>query len=75
MRNYSISEAARELRVQRATLYEWIKTRKVPTPTSQMISGVRFRFWTEDELEKVRKYKAEHYWEKPSRKRRRRVKN
>jgi excisionase family DNA binding protein len=68
MRNYSITEAAKELGIQRATLYEWIRRRVVPVPTAQVISGVRFRFWTEQELKTLKKYKAEHYRKKPSRK-------
>jgi len=67
MRNYSITEAARELGIQRATLYEWIRGKKVPIPTAQVISGVRFRFWTEAEFKVLTSYKAEHYRKKPNR--------
>jgi excisionase family DNA binding protein len=71
MRNYSITEAARELGVQRATLYEWIRLKKIPAPTAKVISRVRFRFWTEEELETLKRYKTECYQKKPSRKRKR----
>ena len=67
MRNYSITEAAKELGIQRATLYEWIRRKKVPIPTAQVISGVRFCFWTEAELKTLKRYKAEHYRKKPNR--------
>ena len=67
MRNYSITEAAKELGIQRATLYEWIRRKKVATPTAQVISGVRFRFWTEAEFKALKSYKAEHYRKKPNR--------
>jgi excisionase family DNA binding protein len=73
MRNYSITEAAKELGVQRATLYEWIRRKKVPVPRAQVISGVRFRFWTEQELKTLKQYKAQHYQKKPSRKQKRQV--
>jgi|HubBroStandDraft_6_1064221.scaffolds.fasta_scaffold04052_6 excisionase family DNA binding protein len=69
MRNYSITETARELGIQRATLYEWIRLKRIPAPTAKVISRVRFRFWTEEELKTLKKYKAEHYQKKPSRKR------
>lgn len=75
MRNYSITEAAKELGTQRATLYEWIRRKKIPMPTAQVISGVRFRFWTEEELKLLKKYKAEHYQQKPSRKRKHKIGN
>jgi excisionase family DNA binding protein len=69
MRNYSITEAAKELGIQRATLYEWIRLKKIPAPTAKVISRVRFRFWTEEELKTLKRYKAEYYQKKPSRKR------
>ena len=62
----SISEVAREIDVQRATLYEWIRKKKIPTPKLRKVSGVRFRFWTRDEVEQIKKYRAEHYREKPT---------
>jgi excisionase family DNA binding protein len=64
MRNYSISEAARELGVRRTTLYKWIRAKQVPTPEAQFVSGIRFRFWTEAQMAKVREYKASSYWGK-----------
>jgi excisionase family DNA binding protein len=75
MQNYSITEAARELGIQRATLYEWIRRKRVPAPRAQVISGVRFRFWTEEELKTLKRYKTEHYQKKPNRKRKRAVDN
>ena len=66
MREYSISEVGRKLRVQRATLYAWIRAKKIPAPKARTISGVRFRFWTRSGLEKIKKYKDEHYREKPT---------
>lgn len=67
MRNYSITEAAKELGIQRATLYEWIRRKEVPVPTAEVISGVRFRFWTEAEFKTLKSYKAQHYRKKPNR--------
>lgn len=61
-----MSEVARDIDVQRATLYEWIRKRKIPTPRLRKVSGVRFRVWTSDEVEQIKKYKAEHYGEKPT---------
>jgi excisionase family DNA binding protein len=66
MREHSISEVAKEIGVQRATLYEWIRTKKIPAPTLRKVSGVRFRFWSTAEVEKIKKYRTEHYREKPT---------
>jgi excisionase family DNA binding protein len=61
-----MSEVAREIEVQRATLYEWIRKRKIPAPKPRTVSGVRFCFWTSKDVEQIKKYKDEHYREKPS---------
>lgn len=61
---YSISEAARELGVRRTTLYKWIKTKQVPSPKEELISGIRFRFWSEAQMAKLREHKARSYWGK-----------
>jgi predicted DNA-binding transcriptional regulator AlpA len=66
MRERSISEVAREIVVQRATLYEWIRKGKIPIPRLRMISGVRLRVWTDGEVKEIKKYKAEYYRKKPS---------
>ena len=61
-----MSEVSREIVVQRATLYEWIRKRKIPTPRLRMASGVRLRVWTAKEVEEIKKYKAQYYRKKPS---------
>jgi excisionase family DNA binding protein len=66
MREYSMSEVARKLGIQRATLYAWLRRRKIPAPKARTISGVRFCFWTSKGLGQIKKYKDEHYREKPT---------
>ncbi|HSZ00417.1 MAG TPA: MerR family transcriptional regulator [Terriglobales bacterium] len=61
-----MSEVARDIDVQRATLYEWIRKKKIPSPRLRKASGVRLRVWTSDEVEQIKKYKADHYREKPT---------
>jgi len=61
-----MSEVAREIEVQRATLYEWIRKKKIPAPKPRTVSGVRFCFWTSKEVDLIKKYRAEHYREKPT---------
>lgn len=64
MRTYSISEAARLLRVHRRTLHRWIRAKLVPEPSVQVISGIRLRFWTDEDMSVLRRHKAEGYWGK-----------
>jgi len=66
MSERSISEVAREIDVQRATLYAWIRRRKIPPPKPRMVSGVRFCFWTDEQVEQIKRYRKEHYGEKPT---------
>jgi excisionase family DNA binding protein len=63
-KKYSISEAARQLGVRRTTLYKWIRSKQVPTPKEEFISGIRFRFWSEAQMARLKEYKARSYWGK-----------
>jgi excisionase family DNA binding protein len=62
MADYSISEAARQLGIQRRTLYKWIREKHVPAPSTRVVAGTRIRFWTEKGMAKLRQYKAERFW-------------
>jgi excisionase family DNA binding protein len=74
MRLYSISEAARNLGVDRNTLYKWIREKEIPTPKVQFVSGIRLRVWTETQMAELRAYKTSAYWGKgKSRNRKRRA--
>jgi excisionase family DNA binding protein len=62
MTDYSISEAARQLGIQRRTLYKWIREKHVPAPSTRVVAGTRIRFWTEKGMAKLRQYKAARFW-------------
>jgi len=64
MADYSISEAARQLGIQRRTLYKWIREKHVPAPSTRVVAGTRLRFWTEKRMAKLRQYKAARFWGK-----------
>lgn len=64
MKAYSISEAARVLGVDRRTLQRWVRERRIPVPTTQVLAGVRLRYWTENDMAKLSEYKAARYWGK-----------
>jgi excisionase family DNA binding protein len=63
-RDYSISEAAKELGVRRTTLYKWIRKKEIPAPKVVFVSNIRLRVWTEKQMAKLREYKASNYWGK-----------
>jgi transposase-like protein len=64
MRQYTISEAAKELGVQRNTLYNWIRHKQIPAPKEVFVSDIRVRVWTETQMVKLKEYKASSYWGK-----------
>jgi len=64
MADYSISEAARQLGIQRRTLYKWIREKYVPAPSTRVVAGTRIRFWSEKGMVKLRQFKATRFWGK-----------
>ena len=60
-KKYSVSEAAKLLEVDRATLYRWLRRKLVPALIEEVVAGVRVTYWTEKELAKVTEYKTAHY--------------
>jgi excisionase family DNA binding protein len=64
MKAYSISQAARLLGVDRRTLQRWVREKRIPVPTTQVVAGVRLRFWTEQDMAQLKEYKAARYWGK-----------
>jgi hypothetical protein len=55
MKTFSTQEAARKLSVTGATLSRYITAGKVPTPRKATSGGMTIHFWTEEEIELVRK--------------------
>jgi excisionase family DNA binding protein len=73
MTTYSTIQVAKLLGITSDTLHRWIREGKVKAPSIQSLSGMRVRMWSEEQVEVVRKYKAEHYRKKPNRKKRRKT--
>jgi hypothetical protein len=69
-KTYSTIEVAGLLDITSDTLHRWIREKKVAAPDIQALGPFRVRLWTVQEIEAVRKYKAERYWGKGGRKRR-----
>ena len=61
--NYSTVKVARKLKIAQQTLHRWMRAGKVKAPPKRKITGVTVRVWTPRDVERVRKYKAAHYWE------------
>jgi excisionase family DNA binding protein len=70
MAAYSTVQVARLLNLTSATLHRWIREKKIKAPPVQALGGVQVRLWTEEELDEARKYKADHYWGRGGRKKR-----
>ena len=58
---YSTTEAARKCSLHPITLQRWVSERLIVAPRKQRVGGVVVRLWTDDDLEKIREYKAAHY--------------
>ncbi len=69
-KTYSTIEVAGLLDVTSDTLHRWIREKRIPAPETQLLGPFRVRLWTAEDVEKVREYKAHHYWGKGGRKKR-----
>jgi predicted site-specific integrase-resolvase len=61
MKNYSTAQVAQEVKVSKLTLIRWLLAGKVKEPRRMKQGGVTVRIWTDRDVERVRKYKAENY--------------
>ena len=68
MPTYSTVEVAELVGVSWDTLSRWIREKQFSVPPVKLFGRIRVRVWTEEDVEKVRKYKKEHYWGKGGRK-------
>jgi len=55
MTTFSTRQAAKKLGITNVTLVRYIQAGKVPAPKSATSGGMTIHFWTEDEIEHVRK--------------------
>jgi len=63
---YSTAEVARICEVEKSTLLRWLYAGKLAEPARRKFGGVVMRMWSEQDLARARKFKAENYW-KPGR--------
>jgi excisionase family DNA binding protein len=60
---YTTDEAARTVKISRASLQEWIRTGKIAAPAVQLVGGKAMRLWRPSDLAKLRAMKAAIYGE------------
>lgn len=65
MKTYSTLQVARLLDVNPDTLHRWMRQKVVAVPPLQSLGGMRIRLWSEEDLAKLKEYKAGHYRKKP----------
>ena len=63
MKGYSTVEVSRMIGIHKATLRRWLQAGIIPEPKRNRVAGVGYRIWTDRDVERVKKYKAAHYWE------------
>ena len=68
MKTYFTGQVARMLSIHKVTLQRWLLSGKVPEPKRIRVNGGETRIWTARDVERVRKWKAAHYWEGRGRK-------
>jgi len=74
MAAYSTAQVAEILGIGTDTLHRWLREKKVAAPKLSFVGGVKVRLWSEADLGAAKKYKAENYWGKGTRKKRKRDK-
>ena len=63
MNTYSTKQVAQMVGISRRTLARWLSDRKISSPRKITMGGDEVRIWTARDAEKLKKYKAAHYWE------------
>ncbi len=63
MKTYSTKQAATLAGIHSVTLYRWMSAGKVRASQAIPLNGTKLWRWTQADVEKIRKYKAAHYWE------------
>ena len=57
-KTYTTAEVAEKLEISRQTLYFWIESGYVAAPKPIAVGLKSFRFWTEADIARVRKFKG-----------------
>jgi excisionase family DNA binding protein len=63
-KDYSISEVARIVGVNRRTLQRWILVKQIPSPKVEIVGGKLKKSWIAAEVAQIREHKQMTYWGK-----------
>jgi len=63
-KDYSISEVARLVGVNRRTLQRWLLAKQIPSPKMEIVDGKLKKSWTAAEVTQIREHKQTTYWGK-----------
>jgi excisionase family DNA binding protein len=63
-KDYSISEVARIVGVNRRTLQRWILDKQIPNPKVEIVDGKLKKSWTAPEVAQITEHKQKTYWGK-----------
>ena len=63
-KDYSVSEVARIVGVNRRTLQRWILKKQIPNPKVEIVGGKLKKSWAAAEVAKIKEYKQATYWGK-----------
>lgn len=63
-KDYSVSEVARIVVVNRRTLQRWILKKQIPSPKVEIVDGRLKKSWTAAEVARIKEYKQATYWGK-----------
>jgi len=55
---YTTVQVARMTKIPRATLQNWIATRKIAAPRVRLVKGKAVRLWSAEQVEKARELKG-----------------
>jgi excisionase family DNA binding protein len=59
--NFSTSEVAKAVGVNKSTLLRWLYAGKLPEPKREILGGVEVRIWTAQDIERAKKYREQNY--------------
>ena len=63
-KDYSISEVARIVGLNRRTLQRWILAQQIPSPKVEIVEGRLKKSWTAPEVAQIKEHKQRTYWGK-----------
>jgi predicted site-specific integrase-resolvase len=59
--SFSTSEVAKAVGVDKSTLLRWLYAGKLPEPKHETFAGVESRIWTDQDIERAKKYREQNY--------------